>query len=141
MQSVIIILPYSRKIKFGSWIPNRHCKNIGEFKLGGSVRNYHIYMKYWWNLISRLQRQIANPPNLNSPLNFPAIRYTIKSRPDSEQCGQGSLCTHSTLPYIVMYNYSQAIAIYSRMWIIWIWHYISQETAMFTLLNSVKGSF
>ena len=30
-------------IKFGGWAPNRHCKNIGSFKFGGSVRDSHTY--------------------------------------------------------------------------------------------------
>ena len=31
-------------IKFGSWALNRHCKNIGGFKFGGSVRDCHMYI-------------------------------------------------------------------------------------------------
>ena len=30
-------------IKFGSWALNRHCKNIGGFKFGSSVRDHHTY--------------------------------------------------------------------------------------------------
>ena len=57
----------------GRWAPNHHCKNIGGFKFGGSVRDRHTYMhasmKYWRILIWQLQRQTTKPPN------FPAIRY------------------------------------------------------------------
>ena len=30
-------------IKFGDWAPNCHCKNIGGFKFGSSVRDRHTY--------------------------------------------------------------------------------------------------
>ena len=29
--------------KFGGWVLNRHCKNIGRFKFGGLVRDRHTY--------------------------------------------------------------------------------------------------
>ena len=29
--------------KFGGWALNRHCRNIGGFKFGGSVRDLHTY--------------------------------------------------------------------------------------------------
>ena len=31
-------------IKFGGWAPNCHCKNIGGFLFGGSVRDQHMYI-------------------------------------------------------------------------------------------------
>ena len=31
-------------IKFGGWALNRHYKNIGRFKFGGSVRDRHMYI-------------------------------------------------------------------------------------------------
>ena len=37
-------------IKFGGWVPNGHCKDIGGFKFGDSVRDCHsIYAskKFW----------------------------------------------------------------------------------------------
>ena len=48
-------------IKFGGWALNRHLKNIGNFKFGGSVRDRHTYIcKYWQNLIWQLQTRLPN---------------------------------------------------------------------------------
>ena len=50
-------------IKLSDWALNRHCKNIGGFKISGSVRGRpYVYMqvKYWRILIWRSQ---ARPPN------------------------------------------------------------------------------
>ena len=54
-------------IKFGGWAPNRHSKNIGRFKFGGSVQDRHTYIcKYEiladFNLA--VAKQTAKPPNL-----------------------------------------------------------------------------
>ena len=39
-------LQYSQKFKVGSWVPNRHCKNVHRFKFGGSVWDHHTYNNY-----------------------------------------------------------------------------------------------
>ena len=49
-------------IKFGSWLPNCHCKRIGGFKLGDSVQDRHTYFGRF--LIWRLLERTAKPPNL-----------------------------------------------------------------------------
>ena len=52
-------------IKFGGWPLNCHCKNIGGFKFGGSVRDRHMYIcKYEiladFNLaVAKVDRQTA----------------------------------------------------------------------------------
>ena len=54
-------------IKFGSWALNRHCKNIGGFKMAVWKRiTIRIYasMKYWRIFIWWLQSQTAKLPNL-----------------------------------------------------------------------------
>ena len=69
-------------IKFGGWALNRHCKNIGRFKFGGSVRDHHTYI-YKYEILAdfnlagcKLDHQTAK---FNSLPNFPAIRYQPKS--------------------------------------------------------------
>ena len=55
-------------IKFGGWALNRHCKNIGGFKFGSSVRDRHTYY---------MQARLPNCQIFNSPPNLPAIRYML----------------------------------------------------------------
>ena len=59
------ILPYSWKYwrEFGGWAPNGHCKNIGGFKFGGSVRDRHTYVcKY--EILANFNLAVADgPPN------------------------------------------------------------------------------
>ena len=65
-------------IKLGGWALNHHCKNIGGFKFGGSVRDCHTYIcKYevlaGFNFGGRkLDCQTAK---FNFLPNFPAICY------------------------------------------------------------------
>ena len=68
-------------IKFGSWAPNRHCKNTGGFKFGSSVRDCHTYIIYKYEIlvdfnlaVTKIDHQTAK---FNSLPNFPAIQYTV----------------------------------------------------------------
>ena len=59
-------------IKFGGWAPNHHCKNIGRFEFGSSVRDRHTYICKYEILVDfnlAVARQTAKLPN------FPAIQY------------------------------------------------------------------
>ena len=52
---------------------NRYCKNIGEFKFGGSVKDRYTYIcKYemlaGFNLV--VANKTAKPPNLKNPLQY-----------------------------------------------------------------------
>ena len=54
-------------IKFGVWALNRHCKNIGGFKFGGSVRDRHTYICKYEVLMDfnlAVASKTAKPPNL-----------------------------------------------------------------------------
>ena len=55
------------EIKFGSWAPNHHCKNIGRFKFGGLVRDRHMYI-FKYEILADFSlvvaRQTAKLPNL-----------------------------------------------------------------------------
>ena len=68
------------ELKFGGWPPNCHCKNIGGFKFGGSVRHCHMYIGKFeiladFNLaVAKTDHQTAK---FNSLPNFPAIRYLV----------------------------------------------------------------
>ena len=64
-------------IKFGSWVPNCHCKCIGGFKFGVLVWDRHTYNRVRiladFNLaVAQADSQTAK---LNSPPNFLAIQY------------------------------------------------------------------
>ena len=56
----------------------------------------------------------------------------------------GNARARYTLHYKVMYDNSQAIAIYIIIVAAWIWHYASQETAclnaLYTLLDNLKST-
>ena len=64
-------------IKFGDWATN-HCKSIGRFKFGGSVRDCHTYIcKYGiladFNLgVAKVDHQTAE---VNSPSKFQVKQY------------------------------------------------------------------
>ena len=59
-------------IKFGDWTLNRHCKNIGGFKFGGSLRDHHMY-------ICKYEILVDFNLAVNSPPNFPDILYVCSA--------------------------------------------------------------
>ena len=54
-------------IKFGGWAPNRHCKNIGGFNFGGSVRDCHMYICKYELLVDFNFKVDRQPAKFNSP--------------------------------------------------------------------------
>ena len=62
-------------IKFDGWAPNRHCKNIGGFKLhvGGLVRDRHKYICKYAELNLVVAKIGCQTAKFNSPPKFPAI--------------------------------------------------------------------
>ena len=64
-------------IKFRGWALNHHCKNIGGYKFGSSVRDRHMYICKYEIMADFIWRSKARPPNrqIQFPTKFPAIQY------------------------------------------------------------------
>ena len=95
---IITVLP---EILFGGWTLNHHCKNIGRFKFGGSVRDRHTYICKYETLVDFnlvVAKTDCQTIKFNSPPNFPAIRYNFYTSIIKQNA---RLCTVSICCYLI----------------------------------------